>query len=86
MWPLARGRQIVQHLFTALDRVDLASNHNPNPKVHKMDPGFLITAQEQAAKAHFRCSLFPDIISLAFCLFSPHQQVLSFGFATYDET
>jgi len=84
MWRLARGHQIVQHLFTALDRVDLASNRNPNPnpKVHKMDPGLLITAQEQAAKAHFRCSLFPDMISLAFCLFSPHQQVSSFGFAT----
>lgn len=63
MWRLARGRQIAQHLFTALDRVDLASNRNPSPKVHKMDPGFLIIAQEQAAKAHFRCSLFPDIIS-----------------------
>lgn len=86
MCRLARGHQIVQHLFSALDRVDLASNRNPNPKVHKMDPVFLITAQEQAAKAHFRCSLFPDIILPAFCLFSPHQLVSSFGFATYDET
>lgn len=61
MWRSAQGRRIVQPLFTALDQVGLATNRNPNPKVHKMDLGFLTTAPEQAAKAHFRCSLFPDI-------------------------